>query len=56
MEALARVGMSGNVTMDDVKARLIAQVRETREWGREHGIAPDLIDQILDRQHAAWRS
>jgi hypothetical protein len=55
IEALARVGMSGNVTVDDLKARVIAQVRETREWGKEHGIGSGLIEQLLDRHHSVWR-
>jgi len=56
MEALARVGMSGNVTVDDLKARLIAQVREMRTWGGEKRIAPGIIDGLLDRLHGVWRS
>jgi hypothetical protein len=43
MEALARVGMSCNITVDDLKACLIAQVREMRPCG-ENGVAPGMID------------
>ena len=32
LEALARVGMSGNVSVDDVRLRMIAQVRATRTY------------------------
>ena len=55
LEALARVGMSGNVSIDDVRLRMIAQVRETREWGFEHAIPRDLIEKLLERYHDCWR-
>ena len=55
MEALARVGMSGNVSVDDIRVRMIAQVRATREWGSDNGVAPELVDQLLERHHACWR-
>jgi hypothetical protein len=55
LEALARVGMSGNVSIDDVRLRMIAQVRVTREWGADHGISRELIENVLERYHDCWR-
>jgi hypothetical protein len=55
MEALARVGMSGNVSVDDVRIRMIAQVRVTREWGADNGISRELIENLLERYHDCWR-
>jgi hypothetical protein len=56
MEALARVGMSGNITVDDLRTRLIAQVRAMREWGVENALAPAAIEALLDRLDGVWRS
>ena len=56
MEALARVGMSGSITVDDLRTRLIAQVREMREWGAENAVAPATIEALLDRLDGVWRS
>jgi hypothetical protein len=56
MEALARVGMSGNISVDDLRTRLIAQVREMREWGEENALAPTAIEALLNRLDGVWRS
>jgi hypothetical protein len=53
MEALAR-GMAGNIAVDDIKARLIAQVRAMRDWGAENGTAPALIERLLDPCQDCW--
>jgi len=55
LAALARVGMSGNVSLDDVRLRMTAQVRETRAWGAEYDILLELIEKLLERYHNCWR-
>ena len=49
------VGMSGNVSIDDVRLRVTAQVRKTRAWGTAYGIPPELIEKLLERYHTCGR-
>ena len=53
---LATIGMRANVSIDDVKARMIEQVKRMREFAGERG--RDYIaftEELLDRVHDAWR-
>jgi hypothetical protein len=54
---LGTIGMSANVSIDDVKARMIEQVKRMREFAAERG--PDYVaftEELLDRVHLAWKS
>jgi Zn ribbon nucleic-acid-binding protein len=55
MEALARVGMSSQISVDDVKARLISQVQELRGWGKECELPAGQLETLLDRLQLVWR-
>jgi hypothetical protein len=55
MEALARVGMSSHISIDDVKARLISQVQELRGWGNECELPAGQLEILLDRLQLVWR-
>jgi hypothetical protein len=46
IEALARVGMSGHVSIDDLKARLIEQVRVMREWATIEGVTKEQLERL----------
>ena len=53
---LATIGMSGNVSIDDVRAHMIKQVKAMREFAAERG--PDYVaftEELLDRVHDAWK-
>jgi hypothetical protein len=53
---LAKIGMSANVSIDDVKARMIEQVRRMREFAAERG--PDYVaftEELPDRVQHAWK-
>ena len=53
---LAAIGMRANVSIDDVRARMIEQVKRMREFAAERG--PDYIsftEELLDRVHLAWK-
>ena len=49
MEVLGRIGMGTSVSIDDINARLIAQVREMREWGTEQGTTHEQMEPLLRR-------
>jgi hypothetical protein len=55
MEALARVGMSGHVSIDDLKARLIAQVRVMREWADAEGVTNEQMERLRCALDSVWR-
>jgi hypothetical protein len=53
---LATIGMSANVSIDDIKARMIEQVKRMREFAAERG--PGYVaftEELLDRVHLAWK-
>jgi hypothetical protein len=55
MEALARVGMSSQISIDDVKVRLISQVRELRGWASDYSVPSGHLEMLLDRLDSVWR-
>jgi len=56
MEVLGRIGMGTSVSIDDVKARLIAQVGEMREWAKEQGLTHEQAESLLRRLDPVWGS
>ena len=54
MEVLGRIGMGTAVSIDDIKARLIAQVRETREWAKAEGLTGHQVDRLLSKLDDVW--
>ena len=55
MEVLGRIGMGPAVSIDDVKARMIAQVRVLREWAKDEGVTTAQVEALLNRFDAVWR-
>jgi hypothetical protein len=55
MEVLGRIGMGPAVSIDDVKARMVAQVRELRLWAKEEGLTSQKVEALLTRSDAVWR-
>ena len=55
IDVLGRVGISSVVTVDDVKARLIEQVREIRGWAKDAGVTENQLEQLLDSLGSVWR-
>jgi hypothetical protein len=54
-DVLAKIGMSASVSVDDVRARLIEQVRSIRAWAKEAGLANSQTELLLDQLESVWR-
>jgi hypothetical protein len=54
-DVLQKIGMSTAVSVDDVRARLIEQVRSMRAWAKEAGLTSPQVEQLLDELDSVWR-
>lgn len=56
MRALEKLAMSGSISVDDLRDRMIRQVRTIRAYLAERGLTPEQVELLIELVHADWRS
>lgn len=56
MRALEKLGMAGTISVDDLRERMIRQVRTMRGWLAEQGMPDVKVAELIELVHADWRS
>ena len=56
MRALEKLAMSGSISVDDLRDRMIRQVRTIRAYLAERGLTTEQVELLIELVHADWRS